>query len=99
MLSYVVTDIEKFLLLYDFDDKEEAEIQERFEAGEEELLVHQDGSVTWEQKRESEELVPPDEEMQDEDSFIKEAEKMGSSAVAFAGEDNELSDAEVSGEE
>jgi len=96
MLSYKVQDLDRFFILFDFGEDEEAEIRQRFGAGDE-IFVHQDGSVTIERSH-SEELVPPDEELLDEDSFVREAEKMGSEVV-FAGEGDDLANAEVEEEE
>ena len=86
MLQYNVQDIDRFFDFYEFDEDQEDEIRERYDAGDK-LFVRQDGTMFWQEEIEEPEEEP---ELADEDDFREEAEQCGSVAT-FAGD---LEDAE-----
>jgi len=77
MLHYKVNNLDQFFSIYEFDEEEQREIRERFEAGDE-LYVRQDGSVFW--KEDILEREPGAELVRDDD-FRQEAEMCESVAT------------------
>lgn len=86
MLSYRVTDLDRFFLVYDLTLDEEAEVAKRFETGDK-LYVFQDGAARW---MDGDEVVAPDrdEEVCQAESFQLEAKRCGSVATAVVEEED-----------